>query len=95
MILSHKKLSKSFLAIIVIIIIIFIIGWLFWPNIKKLVLGNDYQIVTTPLLRTTIDKELKQKIISELSQLRHYGEWPISIDQANPNRGDPFKPKTP
>lgn len=93
MILGKKKLSKSFFIIIVAIIIIFIVGWFFWPNIKKIFLGSEYQSVATPLSGTIIDKNLKQKIISELGKLKQYGEWPISISQENPDRGDPFKPK--
>lgn len=93
MILNPKKISKSFWTIIIILIVIFAVSWFFWPKIKKLILGSEYQAISTPLSGTIVDKNLKQKIISELEKLRQYGEWPISISSENPNRGDPFKLK--
>lgn len=79
--------------IIIIIIIISVVGWFFWSDIVRLILGSEYRAITTPLAGASIDKDLKQKVISELEKLRQYGEWPISISGENPSRGDPFSPK--
>lgn len=76
-----------------VLIIGFLIALFFWTDIKKIILGKEYQAVTAPISGTVIDKDLKKKIISQLEKFRQYGEWPISIDNENPDRGDPFKPK--
>lgn len=90
---KNKNLSKDFLAVLVLIIIITLAAWWFWPNIKKLVLGDDYQKITVPQSLTTINRTLKQQVLSQLEKLRQYGEWPIATVRENPNRGDPFTPK--
>ena len=91
--LKNKNLSKEFGIILIIIIIVAFLGWWFWPNIRKLILGSDYQEVTVPRSLTTVDRILKQEVLSQLEKLKQYGEWPISAVRDNPDRGDPFTPK--
>lgn len=93
MILKNKKLSKSFVTSIGFIVLAFIIGLFYWPNIKLMIVGTEYKNITPPTAVTTIDKNLKQKIILKLENFKQYGEWPIFIDQDNPARGNPFAPK--
>jgi len=93
MILKIKKISKIFIILIIGLVIIFSLSWFYWSNIKVLIFGGEYQAIIVPLSKTVIDKDLKQKIISKLGQLRQYGEWPVIISIENPNRGDPFQPK--
>lgn len=88
-----KKISKGFLAVIVIIFLSSALGWFFWADIKKIILGDEYYPVAASYSGTNIDKNLKQSIMSKLEIFRQYGEWPILIEQKNPDRGDPFKQK--
>jgi len=76
-----------------LVVVVFTVVWFFWPNIEKKIIGEDYQSIAPPITGTVINKNLKQKIISELGKFRQYGEWPILINQENPDRGDPFSPK--
>ncbi|NCN07610.1 hypothetical protein GW933_02850 [Candidatus Falkowbacteria bacterium] len=91
--LIRKKVSKSFIYIMALVVVVFTVVWFFWPNIEKKIIGEDYQSIAPPITGTVINKNLKQKIISELGKFRQYGEWPILINQENPDRGDPFSPK--
>lgn len=93
MVTGSKKISKSFIYMIVIILVIFVTVWFYWSNIEKLIVGDAYEPISSPVSGNIVDKTLKQKIIDELGKFRQYGEWPILINQENPDRGDPFTPK--
>ena len=90
---KNKNLSREFGAVLIVIVIITLVAWWFWPDVKKLILGGDYQEVAVPQSLTTVDRTLKQKVLSQLEKLRQYGEWPIAAVRDNPSRGDPFTPK--
>lgn len=93
MILKNKKLSKSFITIIIIILIVSSFGWFFWPNIKLMIIGPEYKNIMAPNYIATIDINLKQNIILKLEKFKQYGEWPLSINHENQDRGNPFEPK--
>jgi hypothetical protein len=89
-----KKLSNAFIDSLIVILVIAGVAWFFWPKIEVALLGPDYEHVIIPNnIISSIDTSLKDKVLSDISSFRQYGQWPIAAVRENPNRGNPFDVK--
>ncbi|PJE58474.1 MAG: hypothetical protein COU81_00545 [Candidatus Portnoybacteria bacterium CG10_big_fil_rev_8_21_14_0_10_36_7] len=93
MILNNKNIYKNLIEVVILLLIILASIWFFWPAIKELLFGSEYQPVSSPYSAITVDQELKKDVMSKLEKLIQYGQWPLSINEQNLYRGDPFIPK--
>ena len=90
---NKKKISKGFLVVVIIILLLAIFMWLFWSDIKNLIIASEYEVVVIPANIPVVDIKLKQDVLSDLNEFVQYGRWPIPSVRDNLERGNPFEPK--
>jgi hypothetical protein len=90
---NKNKVSNGFLMIIVILIVIAVLTWLFWADIKKIILGSDYNPITVTDIVPKVNQSLKDEILLRLRESELKKGWPIIGVGENPDRGNPFKKK--